>query len=669
MNKRKLLSILLAALLLAATVSGCGTQTDNTSSVSPGATQSANELVAADMFTDNDLDASWDSTTAAEITLSDTGSSSASQNVNIDDSTVTISAEGTYVLSGNLKNGQIVVEAPDTAKVQLVLNGVTVNSDTSAALYIKQADKVFLTLAEGSKNTLTTAKEYVAIDDNNIDAAVFSKEDLTINGTGTLTVSSAFGHGIVSKDDLVLADGTYTITSAKHGLAGKDSVRIADGSYTISSGKDGIHAENADDTSLGFLFVADGSFSIRSTTDGMDAASILQVENGTFDIISGGGSANAEPKQQEGGRPDFQNRPRPDTSGGSGQSIPGQATESSRYAVAQTSTGDSVSSQTVVAADETPSTKGLKAGSELILKAGSFVVDSADDTLHSNANVFVYDGMYTLSTGDDGIHADTHAAVYGGTVQITKSYEGIEGQSVEIAGGTISITASDDGLNAAGGNDASGTAGGFGGDSFTADADCYIHITGGQLVIDAEGDGIDSNGDLVVSGGETYVNGPSNNGNGALDYNGSAKITGGIVVAVGSSGMAQNFGSESTQGSILYSSETRQSAGSVITLKDASGKTIATHTASKEFNSVVVSTPDIQQGADYTLEMGDETENISMTELVYGSGGGMGGMPGGGGQRGPGAQGGNPGGPAGGTASGLPREPQNGASAAPSSQG
>lgn len=168
----------------------------------------------------------------------------------ISGSTVTITDEGTYILSGTLNDGMIVVSGEDTDKIRLVLDNVEIKSSDSAAVYVLEADKVFITTASGSENTLANGGEYAAIDDNNIDAVIFSKSDLTLNGAGSLTIDAAAGHGVVSKDDLVLTSGTYNITAASHGLSGKDSVRIANGTYTITSGKDGIQAENTDQTAI-----------------------------------------------------------------------------------------------------------------------------------------------------------------------------------------------------------------------------------------------------------------------------------------------------------------------------------------------------------------------------------------------------------------------------------
>ena len=175
-----------------------------------------------------------------------------------------------------------------------MLAGADITSSTSAAIYALEADKVFVTLAEGTENTLTNGGEYVAIDDNNIDAVIFAKTDLTLNGSGSLTINAQAGHGVVSKDDLVITGGNYTITAASHGLSGKDSVAIAAGTFAITSNKDGIHAENSDDTSLGWLYIQEGSFNITSQGDAISAQGALQIDGGTFDLYTGEGSASVE---------------------------------------------------------------------------------------------------------------------------------------------------------------------------------------------------------------------------------------------------------------------------------------------------------------------------------------------------------------------------------------
>lgn len=624
MTKMKLLSLLLAASLF---FSACSAQSGETSHSSqdtavsssgqtaaaePGASDaqteaetpsSPAELSQSEMFTDRDKEIGYDEDASVRIQLGGDTAQCDSEAVEISGGTITIQDEGTFILTGTL-NGMVIVDAEDTDKLQLVLDGVSIKSESSAALYIRQADKVFVTLAPGSENTLSNGGSYTAIDENNIDAAVFSKEDLTLNGSGSLNIQAAAGHGIVSKDDLVITSGTYQITALSHGLSGKDSVRIAGGSFNIASGKDGIHAENADDASLGFAYLSDGTFVISSEGDGISAGSILQIENGEFQIQSGGGSANAEQSQSSGQQP-------------------------GRFPVKET--------ETASASEDTVSTKGLKADGDLLINGGNFTIDSADDACHTNGNLTVNEGAFTISTGDDGFHADAGLVIAGGTIEITESYEGIEGQSIEITGGEIRLTASDDGLNAAGGNDQSGFGGRRGDDNFASGSNASIHISGGTLFINASGDGIDSNGSLTVSGGAVYVDGPTGGGDGALDYDGVGTITGGVVVAVGSSQMAQNFGSSSTQGSILVSVGS-QEAGSTVTLTDESRQELITFQAAKSFDSVAVSCPEITEGASYTLTAGTSENQITMDSLIYGSGGGMGMGGGGGADRGDGGE-------------------------------
>lgn len=590
-KKEVILFILMGTLLL----SGCDAKTEENAqqSTENSDTVSASimEIDTSDMFSDRDKEVGYKETESVVISLADGGSACESDAVSITENTVTIKEEGTYVLSGALSDGMVIVEAEDTDKIQLVFNDVSISSSQSAALYIKSADKVFVTTVSGTENSLEHNGTYTAIDENNIDAAVFSKSNLTLNGEGTLTVTAQEGHGIVSKDDLILTSGTYVITSASHGISGKDSVRIANGSYTIVAGKDGIHAENTEDSSLGFVYLAGGTFDISSQQDGISASSWLQAEDGTYTILAGEGSSSVESQ-----------------SNGEGHPMEQMQQES--------------------AEEDTTSIKGVKAAAQLVLNDGTYTIDAEDDALHSNGNLAVNGGTYALSSGDDGIHADVNVTISGGSIDITKSYEGIEGLSIDITGGEIVVQASDDGMNAAGGNDRSGFAGpGPGGDQFAATEGAYIHIGGGKIEIDAAGDGIDSNGDVTVSGGETYVSGPTNSGNGTLDYSGSAVVNGGIFAASGASGMEQNFDSSSTQGVIMINTET-QEAGTVIALLDSDGNELLNWIAEKAYSSIIVSCPKIEEGKTYTVKAGTAEQSITMDSLVYGSNATGGEMPG-----------------------------------------
>lgn len=620
-RRKKLLALFFAMALSMTAVAGCtGTKrsTDNvvsseteTNAEETSAQSEAGTFSSADMFTERDLAGTYEESGAVYVTLSDDGITGETDGVAINGQTVTITAEGTYIFSGTLSEGQIVVDA-DNAKVQIVFDNVDITCASSAAVYVKSAEKVFVTLAEGSQNTLRNTDEYVAIDDNNIDAVIFAKSDLTLNGTGSLTIISAEGHGIVSKDDLKITGGTYDITAAGHALSGKDSVRIADGTFILTAEKDGIHAENADDEEKGYIYIADGDFTITSDGDGMDASNIVQIEDGTLDITAGGGAANSlkthesdMPGGPGGGMP--QNGEKPD-----GESMPQMGEKPDGENMPQDTTTD----------ESGTSTKGIKAGGSMYLNGGTYQIDSADDSIHSNANITIADGTYTLATGDDGVHADDALIVNGGTITVTESYEGLEGLTVTINDGTIDITASDDGVNAAGGTDQSG----FGtfGDHFkgmdsaddeteeTTDNEMWMELNGGYIHILAGGDGVDSNGDLTINGGEIYIDGPSDNGNSAIDYGdrSSAYVNGGTLVAIGSSGMAEVMSDSSKQKVLMVKLGEQMEAGNVV-LTDSEGNVIVSYTALKTYDCVIISTAEVESGATYTLATSGTTTEVT----------------------------------------------------------
>lgn len=263
---------------------------DGISSATSGVTSTAETSEASsDVFSKRDLSGEYDASEAITITLNGTSASCGSDAVTISGSTVTITAAGTYLVTGALKDGTIVVDATNEDKVQLVLSGVSVNSADFAAIYVKQADKVFITLADGTVNTLSNGGTFTQVDDNNVDAVIFSKDDLTLNGTGTLRITSPAGHGVVSKDELTIAGGIYEIAAASHALAGKDSIAVADGTFTLASGKDGLHAENKDDETLGNIYIAGGTFAINSADDAIHANTLLTIDGGSFEITAAEG--------------------------------------------------------------------------------------------------------------------------------------------------------------------------------------------------------------------------------------------------------------------------------------------------------------------------------------------------------------------------------------------
>lgn len=543
---KKALSIAVSAAMLFS-LSACGSSETIAETPSPTAAelQTSVETPAVDsnMFTKRDSRTDYDEAAAQYIDLdAQTGD-------------LTLTEAGDYVLSGTLTDGSVIINASEDAKLHLILNGAHIASQSAAALYVISADKVFVTLADGSENGVSAAGDSAEDDYANVDAAIFARCDISFNGSGSLSVSSAKGHGIVSKDDLVFTGGSYMIQAANHGISGKDSIRIADGSFVVTAGKNCLDSDNDEDSDKGFIYIAGGSFDLSS---GNDACHCF----GDFDFLA---------------------------------------------------------------------------------------------------------GSMEISAADDGVHSDAALSVGGGSITISLCYEGLEGVTVDISGGTIDITSSDDGINAANGSSDSaqdtnegtpadfaggapdmsgdppekpdgsgdtsgasgsmpdapadmpeaptnmpgGTGGGFvsGDDPFAADSSCLVTISGGMVRINAQGDGIDSNGDLVISGGEVYVSGPRNGGDGALDYNGSGTISGGIVVACGMGGMSQNL-SDGNQCSAMIN----LSGSGEIKLTDASGNVLLSYTPADDYSCIVVSCPKLAEGSEYTLSYGSASQSFTQSE-------------------------------------------------------
>ena len=564
-------------------------------------------------FTARDLDVGYEESTAVQVTLSDSGIQVSGDGAEADGTTLTIKEEGTYVISGSLSSGQIVIEADDSAKIHLVLNGVSVRCENSAALLIRGADKVFVTLAEGSENTLESGSEAPSGEDENVDGVIFSRSDLTLNGSGSLTINAGYKHGIVSKDDLVITGGVYNITAVGGGLYGMDCVKILDGTFNLNVEMDGIQSDNEEDADRGFVYIAGGTYDITADHDGIQAETLLKVADGTINITTGTGSCAAV-----NGSSDTDS-----TSNGS------------------TNVTDSSSSESI---------KGLKSGSLLEITGGTIVINSEDDSVHSNGSITITAGNLTFSSDDDAVHADENLQIDGGSIQILQSYEGLEGKSVVINDGTISLVSADDGINVNGGADSSGFGGfgrGFETDSFgSSETDIYIAINGGEITIDASGDGLDSNGNLYITGGVTYISGPSDSGNGALDYGEgcTGEISGGVLLAVGASGMAENMSSSSTQCTFMQNLDETASGGDTVTITDASGNVLASYTPVRSYQNIIFSCPELQVGETYTVTAGSQSVAVEQSDTVVGESSGMGGM---------GAPGGN-------NSNGRPSEPPTG---------
>lgn len=592
-NYKKEFALLLSAAVMLSVLTGCGSQQFSGNTVGSSLPVLNNEQE------NSDADASPSSQVDTSITTADTSGMEFSfdksdtvaavpetgktvevteetpKTTSTGEQTYNITAGGTYTLSGTITDTMLTVDA-NNADVNIILNGVTIQNSQGPAIYVREADKVTITLAEGTTNTLSDGSSYSITDsDSTLDATIFSKADLTINGSGTMVLNGNYKHAIVSKDDLIISSGTLKVTSNKVGLNGKDCVKINSGNITIDSGSDGIRSDNDEDTSKGYVYLYGGTINITAGNDGIQAETVVNVEEVDLTVKAGGGSTAS-----------------------------------------------------LTTSDE--SYKGIKAGSDIYISGGKFNVNSLDDCIHSNGTITISGGSYTLSSGDDGVHADTDLAVSGSSTKlsITKSYEGIEATNLVISGGDISIVASDDGLNAAGGTDSSGMGGRPGKGSFSGSTGKIV-ITGGTLTIKANGDGLDANGTLSITGGTITVIGPIRGDTAILDFDSTGTISGGTFIGVGASSMAQNFSASSTQGAIMVNTGT-QEAGTLVQLKDHSGTVLIRYTAEQSFACVILSHPSIVQGGTYTLSVGSSSTEITMTATVYGGSGGMGGHGGGG---------------------------------------
>lgn len=551
---RQYAAVCLAGGMLAAQISGCSNQTDNRAATAVSAesakpetdTSESEDNGGTDAKTANpasagavtvqlgegqsktveylaeDLKTDWDENTATGIVLDGTQITVEGDGARVDGSTVVIEKAGTYVVSGKLADGQIRIEADEKSVVRLVLNGAELASSTTSPIYGAEKCKVILTLEAGTENLISDGTEYqYAEGEDEPDAPIFTKGDLTINGSGSLKVYGNYQSGIRSKDNLMVVSGVISIEAQDDGLKGRDSVIIRDGVLDIKSVKDGIKSNNNTDEEKGFIWI-----------DG---------------------------------------------------------------------------------------------------------------------------GQITIAAQDDGIQAETALIINGGEITITESQEALAGKTVDILGGLIKASASDDGINSAASVETEQ-------EKMQNQNGVYTRIAGGEIWLSARADGIDSNGDLYIEGGTLYLSGPTSGGDGILDYNGDAVLTGGTVFAAGSSGMMQLFGENSTQNYlVVYYTET-QTGGTSIQLTDDSGNELGSYTPEKDYQAVIVSSPEIQAGSTYHVVTGDDTAEMEVSGImtVYGTpaGGGMGGRGGGMGQ-GAGAErpdgSGRPGGSAEMPADGAPR--------------
>lgn len=553
-----LFSLPLAACSRASAATSQSAQSEESAASSELETDVEHLVSVADIVTDRDLEGTWEEDGATKISLSDDGCEVDGSGAAADGATVTITAGGTYVLSGQISAGQVVVNA-DGEKVQLVLDGVSVTSSDSAAILVRAAKKVWLTLADGTQNKLATSGSFTVDDECSIDGAVWCKSDLTINGTGVLKVSSAEGHGIVCKEELALVSGDVEVEAARHAVQAQDAVCVVAGTWSLTAGTDGIHCGDDDDAEKGSVLIVGGTVSIDAGSDGVDAANVLEVDGGEVAVSAADDGLHSERALQVDG---------------------GTVTVAKSY-------------------------EGLE-GSTVTVNGGVIDVTSSDDGVNAAGEPTGDSSAEATGVGASGPEAvgeQPEAAANGGQAPTGdgQAPEGADAQAPTGAGGQATADAGGQALGAGGGMDYDSTA--------------QVTINGGKLTIQAGGDGIDSNGDLTVTGGETYVFGSTSDGDGSLDFVGTGTVTGGVVMCAGSSGMAQNFGDASTQGSMLVSVSGQ--AADAIQLADEDGNVLASCEARTSYSCVLVSAPGIESGKSYTLTCGETSSEITLDGLIY----------------------------------------------------
>jgi len=551
MVKRELVKLLLVVLVFAA-FTGCR-RYDATDS-------SDNTKIDNITGYEDSADYVWDNSEITDIALNGNSVTENSDAVSSDGGKVTITSAGTYRISGTLTNGQIIISTADENIVRLILDEVNINCNTSSPVFVKNATKVMIVLADKTQNILSDGTTYVLDSDNEPNATIFSKSYLSFFGTGSLSVKGNYADGITSKDGLVIKSGTINVTSADDGIRGKDYLIVRDGNVTINSGGDGLKADNDTDADYGYINIETGVFNIVSSTDGIAAQTYLTIKDGSYTITTGGGAAttsttSATPSGPGGGGP-----------GNSGGGYSGTISE-----------------------------KAIKAKGILTIEKGTFIINSADDAIHSNSSVIISGGDISISSGDDAIHAETSITISNEILNITKCYEGIESASISVNSGTLSLASTDDGFNATKGQ------------ATEADDGSCLYINGGNILVNStSGDGLDSNGSVIMTAGTVIVHGPQSSPEVGFDVNGTFNISGGLLLGTGpnSGNMIEATSTSSQQYALKATISSSLSASTLFHIEDSKGNNIVTYKPIRSLYYVVFSSPELLSGLTYSIYTG-----------------------------------------------------------------
>ena len=475
-----------------------------------------------------------------------------------------ITSGGTYVLSGALNDGRVIVDSMDA--VHIVLNGAAIACKGGSALYCKNADRLIITLAEGTENFISDSEEYFldSGDENEPNAAIFSQSDLTINGKGRLTVTAKHNNGINSRDKLKLYSGDIEVISSDDGIVGKDCLLIGGGNISVTSGDDALRSTNSKDEERGSIVIRGGSIGIDAKGEALNAKNCIVIDGGVINAKCGGGANEVEFILQNDGK--LTNE---------------QAQQNS------------------------DSCKGLSAKRGIVIRGGVLELDTFDDSIHSNGSTVISGGEFNIKSGDEGIHSDAFTVINGGVFRIERCFEGIQGANVRISGGVLDIASADDGINSTGSTEEPADA---------ENKDGLVKIEGGVISVCANGDGVDSNNAIWIVGGVLSISNANSSTDTPFDCEGVFAIDGGSVFGCGGSERLVTASGDSGQYSAFVVIDGK--AGDEITVKNASGVVLFEQTAGFDFSCVAFSSADMKQGASYTVFInGAESVTFELTSV------------------------------------------------------
>lgn len=595
-----LVAIGLASALLATAIGCSATSTGetgaNTASADSSTTGSGiDTVISADMagmdfdFSNRDTATDYDSASATTIALNDAGTTIAGAGATASGDTVTIASEGTYIVSGSLSNGQILVTADETAKVHIVFAGVSITGGNGPCVYIQSCDKAFITLADGTQNTLSDGTAWtLSGTDGEPNATIYSKSDLTFNGNGSLMVQATVKHAIVSKDDLAITGGSYTIEAAGDGIRGKDCVKINGGTFAISAVQDGIKTTNDSDDNRGFVFITGGTFTINAQDDGIHATRLIRISEGSLTIAAGDDAMHSNTDLL--------------IDGGSVSIDAKDDAVHGEYNLC-------ISSGTLHVAS---CYEGIE-GQGILISGGDIYVASDDDGINASEGGTSSTKNSAAGSGDQ---SNPPTAQGTDTMPAAPGTQQNDSATSQAPQGTPTAPDSQQTEHAMSDGQQNGTSGG---QQSSSDEVGTVTISGGQIVLvcTKDGDSIDSNGSLTMTGGLVLISGTTQNDNGALDYDTTATITGGTILALGSTGMAQSFGSDSTQASIVAT--VQGNAGDLVSITDSSNAVLCSFKAVNEFSWILASNSAIQNGSSYHILIGGS--NAAANEYGYASSG------------------------------------------------